>query len=754
MCLYLGVWVGDILIPKQEHVALEPPLLLLDEPLRISDDATSRKEPLEVPDDDRTHDSDLLCEVAHTTGLICLWFSSLRTLLHVYVPWGDTEFEIKTTMNPSAQIGLKEPLESELHRKLRHQLMIMTLSNLCPLELTGISCAWRPELLRRNQGEQLEDPLSEFDVLAWVIWGRAEPCGPAQDTSKFRAPIPHPDQGGGNLGLDYGRREIRVPSEHTDPYFSCIPHMSTGGFVSQIFCEHCPVAPRPTSCARLPTPSSGGIILTSIMAFLLATGIENHDLAFECPDITVEDFLHATTVWSFAFAWTLFYTRMQTLLVDPVDLQRWGELRAIQTSCIHATSPAFLMQEHADVNHRYGVGGKLRPRRPPDALKPAASDSRRKRVTFSDSSHASQQTVDKIVTAPGCLERVVDLERLRTELVLDKLASSSRKIFDNQLQFWFIYCRVRNRLPVWRDNSPSLERENFVLDYVVQTGVIDRKAPATVKVRLAAIRSHHLALGLPDPFFHMPRLTMALAGLSRRYGRPERRLPVTTQMLAWLKIRLDPYKHPYQAIVWAALALGFFFLLRASEYLKPSHPSQTNRGLLGRHVLLCFKGEPVSQRNFRKADELKVEIQGSKTDIYNRGEHRNHFASHIVSHGARLCVVEAMIILCSHFPDRFFGTARDDYLLRGLDGDLIPREEVQAILQIAAEKTGAEPGEYGTHSLRFGGASALWAAFHDTGLVKRWGRWATDCFHTYLWEDRKGAEGIAEAMAASDVTPT
>jgi len=113
-----------------------------------------------------------------------------------------------------------------------------------------------------------------------------------------------------------------------------------------------------------------------------------------------------------------------------------------------------------------------------------------------------------------------------------------------------------------------------------------------------------------------------------------------------------------------------------------------------------------------------------------------------------------MIILCSHFPDRFFGTARDDYLLRGLDGDLIPREEVQAILQIAAEKTGAEPGEYGTHSLRFGGASALWAAFHDTGLVKRWGRWATDCFHTYLWEDRKGAEGIAEAMAASDVTPT
>ena len=75
------------------------------------------------------------------------------------------------------------------------------------------------------------------------------------------------------------------------------------------------------------------------------------------------------------------------------------------------------------------------------------------------------------------------------------------------------------------------------------------------------------------------------------------------------------------------------------------------------------------------------------------------------------------------------------------------------LLQIAAEKTGADPGVYGFHSLRFGGASALWAAFHDTGLAKPWGRSATNTFHTYLWEDRKGAEGVACAMAAADVMP-
>ena len=81
------------------------------------------------------------------------------------------------------------------------------------------------------------------------------------------------------------------------------------------------------------------------------------------------------------------------------------------------------------------------------------------------------------------------------------------------------------------------------------------------------------------------------------------------------------------------------------------------------------------------------------------------------------------------------------------------RNTLQAVLHKAAEGTGCPSSSFGSHSLRFGGASALWAAFHDTGLVRRWGRWASDSFHTYIWEDRKGSTGIAAAMAVSDITP-
>ena len=59
----------------------------------------------------------------------------------------------------------------------------------------------------------------------------------------------------------------------------------------------------------------------------------------------------------------------------------------------------------------------------------------------------------------------------------------------------------------------------------------------------------------------------------------------------------------------------------------------------------------------------------------------------------------------------------------------------------------------GTHSLRFGGASALWAQYKDSELVMRWGRWASSAFHGYLWESRPAAQGVATMMSKADLTP-
>ena len=111
-------------------------------------------------------------------------------------------------------------------------------------------------------------------------------------------------------------------------------------------------------------------------------------------------------------------------------------------------------------------------------------------------------------------------------------------------------------------------------------------------------------------------------------------------------------------------------------------------------------------------------------------------------------------MLYKHAPQSHrSGSDAHDPLLCDRIGVHLSRETVQAVLREAALATGTPAEAIGSHSLRFGGASALWSAYHDSGLVKRWGRWASDSFHTYLWEDRSGASGIASAMASTDPVP-
>ena len=141
-------------------------------------------------------------------------------------------------------------------------------------------------------------------------------------------------------------------------------------------------------------------------------------------------------------------------------------------------------------------------------------------------------------------------------------------------------------------------------------------------------------------------------------------------------------------------------------------------------------------------------MRGSKTDQYNQGGLKNHFRTQ----DPDLCVVQALAWYQQHAPERFDGSAKEEPLFVWDNGKEVQRQEVQVMLEKAAAAQGVDPQYIGSHSLRFGGASALWAAFRDSALVRRWGRWASDAFHGYLWESRANASGVAEAMRTADVS--
>jgi hypothetical protein len=175
------------------------------------------------------------------------------------------------------------------------------------------------------------------------------------------------------------------------------------------------------------------------------------------------------------------------------------------------------------------------------------------------------------------------------------------------------------------------------------------------------------------------------------------------------------------------------------------------RGLRGKDIEAKLAGRVVT--SFRSADEVCLHIRGSKTDVYNRGEARNHFRIPVGSEQAWICVVADLAEMQHHFPERFGGGKEElQWLLRTPGGRPLQRAEVQGYLRRAAQAVGEDPSTIGSHSLRFRGASALWAAFRDSGLVRRFGRWASETFHQYLWDARSNSAGLAEGMAKADLT--
>ena len=332
-------------------------------------------------------------------------------------------------------------------------------------------------------------------------------------------------------------------------------------------------------------------------------------------------------------------------------------------------------------------------------------------------------------------------------LMLSRYASSTAQSYKAQWGWWQLFCHRRGENPVRFVPSYDRAEEQLVIDYMVHCATNEAKAPGTVKMRLAAIRSTHLTLGYPDPLAHMPRVPLAMAGLKRRFGTKVRRMPVTPEMLTWLGKHL--MKSEERSLLWGALTLGFFFLLRASEYLDTGW-QDPKRGLRGADITLKSKGKTLGISDIVLADEVTLLVRGSKTDIYNRGQVRNHFKTE-----EDVCVVKALIGLYQHFPQRYQGGSESaELLFRTRDDKPIPRSAIQALIERAAKGMNLPEGDLGTHSLRFGGASALWAQFQDASLVQRWGRWASSSFQTYIWEARESARGVARKMITADLTPS
>ena len=336
-----------------------------------------------------------------------------------------------------------------------------------------------------------------------------------------------------------------------------------------------------------------------------------------------------------------------------------------------------------------------------------------------------------------------DLDRLGQEAVLSKLADSTRRAYGTGWKHWELFMSGTGASPFLSGESRQerLEDEQWLIRFVVFLHEVMGRTAQGIRQRLSAIRYAHIAAGFPDPLQGRVRLWASLQGLARWENAPLRKVPVTPQMLKWIFDYLAQSSRPQQerAALWCSVCIGWFFMLRASEYLPPPNPDHAPRRVLRGGDVVFYKGGLVS--SFKDADEVALHLREAKNDQFQRGQIRAHHRTL-----AAICPVQAFQDHARQNPAWVSDPSAVVFQFQGV-GDT--REIVSDLLRLAAVAEGHPSHLVGSHSLRKGGATAMLACTDDLEQVKRFGGWKSDAVHAYLYADHAASRTRASDMLRS-----
>ena len=239
---------------------------------------------------------------------------------------------------------------------------------------------------------------------------------------------------------------------------------------------------------------------------------------------------------------------------------------------------------------------------------------------------------------------------------------------------------------------------------------LQRISFATIKVYLHAITYFSRLSGFPFSLDTFPRIQFLLRGIRRNQGNSltrQIRSPITLSHLTALHNHIfrSP-DSPDSLMLWAAVTVAFFGLLRASEFTSPSPSSLLPSTLLFQHVSFSF--DP---------DTVLLHLPLSKTDQYGNG--------------ATIRIFRLPPPLCPFTAIRAFYTShpfRSGPFFRFRNGLFLTRSSIVSLLNTVFPSQSS----LNTHSFRIGGASALAATGVSDSEIRILGRWSSDSFLRYI----------------------
>jgi len=251
------------------------------------------------------------------------------------------------------------------------------------------------------------------------------------------------------------------------------------------------------------------------------------------------------------------------------------------------------------------------------------------------------------------------------------------------------------------------------------------KSHGSIAGAFTAAKSVAATLGRQDALAAMgdARVPLLLKGIHRAdkvRKRPER-LPVTMWMISAFFSSIEAPSAADITLTGVAV-VGLTGLLRASEYVKKAPYGCTLR-----------------RRHYADlGDRVVLRLVRSKTDTFEESVDVVYFAV-----GGQWCPVRWLRLLWASAPDR----SLDAPLLQTKHGQAITYAQLQAFLKRVSKAAGVDSGRVSTHSLRIGGATTLFELGVSADIVKKRGRWISECYQRYQRISDATLKRIARAFA-------
>ena len=299
--------------------------------------------------------------------------------------------------------------------------------------------------------------------------------------------------------------------------------------------------------------------------------------------------------------------------------------------------------------------------------------------------------------------------------------------------------------PLWQKLNEEWLFMRFACALVEQRHV----TIGTVRNYCSAVQGWHskehgikLAAGLK-----LERLPAMIKGLRRVFGDPEvklRRGFAPQALRRAMDLLLDP-DHPPHANIRAAIAFAFQGLLRSAEFCL-----KDGKAFIPKIYLTRFDIKELTRQR------LIIMM----TPCKNMKELGGKTSPIVIGGGGEFIDSCAEVINMLRVDPTAPGHERSTPLFRTpSDNRPLRYSDLLALLRALMLAIGENPAQFGTHSLRIGGATALFACGADETVIRTMGRWSSDIHRLYVracferccsWTRRAGSTVVSDVAQIFD----